>query len=92
MCTVFLPPGDNPIAVNKYIIPYHIIKAVTSPLIATLIRNITVSGYEMIRHNRARRYSGNKESGLTSPDLSTKFTSVFRGIPQYLQASMATLS
>jgi len=23
MCTVLLPPGDNPIAVNKYII-YHI--------------------------------------------------------------------
>ena len=22
MCTVLLPPGDNPIAVNKYIIPY----------------------------------------------------------------------
>jgi len=29
MCTVLLPPGDNPIAVNKYIIyhiTYHIIK------------------------------------------------------------------
>ena len=25
MCTVLLPPGDNPIAVNKYIISYHII-------------------------------------------------------------------
>ena len=24
MCTVLLPPCDNPIAVNKYIIPYHI--------------------------------------------------------------------
>ena len=24
MCTVLLPPGDNPIAVNKYIISYHI--------------------------------------------------------------------
>jgi len=23
-CTVLLPPGDNPIAVNKYIISYHI--------------------------------------------------------------------
>jgi hypothetical protein len=23
MCTVLLPSGDNPIAVNKYIIPYH---------------------------------------------------------------------
>jgi len=23
MCTVLLPPGDNPIAVNKYIIPYQ---------------------------------------------------------------------
>jgi hypothetical protein len=23
MCTVLLPPGDNPIAVNKYIISYH---------------------------------------------------------------------
>jgi hypothetical protein len=23
MCTVLLPPGDNPIAINKYII-YHI--------------------------------------------------------------------
>jgi len=25
MCTVLLPPGDNPIAVNKYIISYHTI-------------------------------------------------------------------
>jgi hypothetical protein len=25
MCTVQLPPGSNPLAVNKYIIPYHII-------------------------------------------------------------------
>ena len=25
MCTVLLPPGDNPIAVNKYIVSYHII-------------------------------------------------------------------
>jgi hypothetical protein len=24
MCTVLLPPGDNPIAINKYIISYHI--------------------------------------------------------------------
>ena len=23
MCTAFLPLGDNPIAVNKYILPYH---------------------------------------------------------------------
>jgi hypothetical protein len=23
MCTVLLPPGVNPIAVNKYIISYH---------------------------------------------------------------------
>jgi len=23
MCTVLLPPGDNPIAVNKYIISYQ---------------------------------------------------------------------
>jgi len=28
MCTVLLPPGDNPIAVNKYIISYHIIEIV----------------------------------------------------------------
>ena len=25
MCTVLLPPGDNPIAVNKYVISYYII-------------------------------------------------------------------
>ena len=25
MCTVLLPPGDNPIAVNKYFISYHFI-------------------------------------------------------------------
>ena len=31
MCTVFLPPGDNPIAVNKYIISYHIIHLFTLP-------------------------------------------------------------
>jgi len=34
MCTVLLPPGDNPIAVNKYIISYHIkwVGAWISPL------------------------------------------------------------
>ena len=26
LCTVILPPGDNQIAVNKYIISYHINK------------------------------------------------------------------
>jgi len=26
MCTVLLSPGDNPIAVNKYIISYHMDK------------------------------------------------------------------
>jgi hypothetical protein len=25
MCTVLLPPGVNPVAVNKYIISYHIL-------------------------------------------------------------------
>ena len=25
MCIVLLPPGDNPIAVNKYIVSYHIV-------------------------------------------------------------------
>jgi len=29
MCAVLLPPGDNPIAVNKYIISYHIISYMT---------------------------------------------------------------
>ena len=28
MCTVLLPPGDNPIEINKYIISYHIKKRV----------------------------------------------------------------
>jgi len=28
MCTVLLPPGVNPIAVNKYIVSYHYIKEV----------------------------------------------------------------
>jgi len=28
MCTVRLPPGDNPIAVNKYIISYQILSPI----------------------------------------------------------------
>ena len=32
MCTVLLPPGDNPIAVNKYIISYHKIRLVEAEL------------------------------------------------------------
>jgi len=35
MCTVLLPPGDNQIAVNKYIISYQVIIAG---------RRLTVSG------------------------------------------------
>jgi hypothetical protein len=27
MCTVLLPPGDNPIAVNKYIMSYFLLEA-----------------------------------------------------------------
>ena len=30
MCTVLLPPGDNPIAVNKYIISYHVMGHIIS--------------------------------------------------------------
>jgi len=30
MCTVLLPPGDNPIAVNKYIYIYFILLYVSS--------------------------------------------------------------
>jgi len=26
MCTVLLPPGDNPIAVNEYIISYYVLQ------------------------------------------------------------------
>ena len=33
MCTVLLPPGDNPIAVNKYIISYHTILSSSSGLL-----------------------------------------------------------
>ena len=32
MCTVLLPPGDNPIAVNKNIVSYHIISIPLSVL------------------------------------------------------------
>jgi hypothetical protein len=28
MCTVLLPPGDNPIAVNKYIVSYHCMRPI----------------------------------------------------------------
>jgi len=31
MCTVLLPQGDNPIAVNKYIISYHTATVCTGP-------------------------------------------------------------
>ena len=30
MCTVLLPPGDNPIAVNKYIVSFFLTRSVTS--------------------------------------------------------------
>ena len=30
MCKCVLPPGENPIAVNKYIISYHIISYIIS--------------------------------------------------------------
>jgi len=32
MCTVLLPPGDNPIAVNKYIISFYKEKFAPNPL------------------------------------------------------------
>ena len=37
VCKCVLPPGDNPIAVNKYIISYHII--VSSRKVYTTLRN-----------------------------------------------------
>jgi hypothetical protein len=39
MCTVLLPPGDNPIAVNKYIISYHI------PLHIASVSQVTDAAY-----------------------------------------------
>jgi hypothetical protein len=42
MCTVLLPPGDNPIAVNKYIISYHIFTLNWQKTLPTL-RSYTLS-------------------------------------------------
>jgi hypothetical protein len=41
MCTVLLPPGDNPIAVTKYIISYNIIYHITSHHTTPHITRIT---------------------------------------------------
>jgi len=48
MCTVLLSPGDNPIAVNKYIISYHILKVnfiKTYVIVFTCSEPVTVSIY-----------------------------------------------
>jgi len=39
MCTILLPPGDNPIAVDKYIISYYLFKniCVKEPINANVI-------------------------------------------------------
>jgi hypothetical protein len=34
MCTVLLPPGVNPIAVNKYIVPFHIYRTISNKMAA----------------------------------------------------------
>jgi len=40
MCTVILPPGDNPIAVNKYIISYHIISYLRLCISSVLVNGV----------------------------------------------------
>jgi hypothetical protein len=39
-CTVLLPPGGNPIAVNKYIMSYHIIVLVIVMIIIATVSTI----------------------------------------------------
>ena len=37
MCTVLMPPGVNPIAVNKYIVSYHIMSCINYHIISYLL-------------------------------------------------------
>ena len=41
MCTVLLPPGGYPIAVNKYTITYHIISTYTLKIFLIILRLVT---------------------------------------------------
>jgi len=43
MCTVLLPPGDNPIAVNKYIIYHNSRDSVRRNILQFLTSTITIS-------------------------------------------------
>jgi hypothetical protein len=39
MCTVLLPPGVNPAAVNKYIISYHIVSYLTKLMLKETVQS-----------------------------------------------------
>ena len=64
MCTVLLPPGDNPIAVNKYILSYLIISngarhLRTPDLLEQLcaVRPLRVKGNFQVRYVRGKSAS-----------------------------------
>jgi len=47
MCTVLLPPGGYPIAVNKYIVSYHIKNKLTSTQLASVISSILATRFDL---------------------------------------------
>ena len=47
MCTVLLPPSDNPIAVNKYIISYQNPQLVSLLMQVTSLHTIQLNVFEL---------------------------------------------
>jgi hypothetical protein len=58
-CTVLLPPGVNVIAVNKYIISYHIITDIISYIILNTTLHITNTTFNTRGDREDYRYPTN---------------------------------
>ena len=67
MCTVLLPPGDNPIVVNKYIISYHIIYHIYHIIYHIISYHIS---YHIISYQHDAQFESNKSSFfISNPDI-----------------------
>jgi hypothetical protein len=74
MCTVLLLPGDNPIAVNKYIISYHIkLRDKVSNSYKTKLKIIIFDTLTSTCETGIKAFTKRPESGISRIKSAPKF-------------------
>jgi hypothetical protein len=81
MCTVLLPPGDNPTAVNKYIVSYHISYHIIINNVATVIVILIIVSILSV-------VAFIQDVHMTQTLVSRVYTECFRGILPYIMVNV----